>query len=66
MPIVEEELQREIRRLCEERHLTCTDTFMEKCMQLYSIQNITHGIPKPRHPLHNSAVGVGVSCVVRA
>lgn len=37
-------LKEEIRKLCQARHFDCTDAFMEKCMQLYQIQKITHGV----------------------
>lgn len=37
-------LQNEIRRLCKLRHLDCTENFMLKCMELYQIQRITHGV----------------------
>eukprot|EP00928_Gymnodinium_smaydae_P025254 TRINITY_DN20180_c0_g1_i4.p1 TRINITY_DN20180_c0_g1~~TRINITY_DN20180_c0_g1_i4.p1 ORF type:complete len:4280 (-),score=1133.62 TRINITY_DN20180_c0_g1_i4:296-13135(-) len=50
-------LQDEIRRLCKLRHLECSDTFMLKCMELYAIQNITHGI------MLVGAVGTGKSAV---
>lgn len=50
-------LQDEIRRLCKLRHLECTDNFMLKCMELYAIQNITHGI------MLVGAVGTGKSKV---
>ena len=43
--VVEEaKLEKQIRLLCQARHLDCTDNFMEKCLQLYQIQRITHGV----------------------
>lgn len=52
-------LQNAIRRLCDLRHLDCTDTFMLKCMELYQIQKITHGI------MLVGTVGTGKSTVWR-
>ena len=42
--VEEERLEKQIRILCQARHLDCTDNFMEKCLQLYMIQKITHGV----------------------
>ncbi|CAK0878751.1 unnamed protein product [Prorocentrum cordatum] len=43
-PVEDEVLQNEIRRLCDLRHFDCTPNFMLKCMELYQIQRITHGV----------------------
>ena len=52
-------LQDELRRLCKLRHLECTDNFMLKCMELYQIQRITHGV------MLVGTVGTGKSTVWR-
>jgi len=54
-----EVLQNEIRRLCRLRHFDCTANFMLKCMELYQIQRITHGV------MLVGAVGTGKSTVWR-
>eukprot|EP00397_Hematodinium_sp_SG-2012_P000022 GEMP01000022.1.p1 GENE.GEMP01000022.1~~GEMP01000022.1.p1 ORF type:complete len:4594 (-),score=1270.22 GEMP01000022.1:1053-14834(-) len=53
------ELQREIENLCTLRNMECTTEFLEKCLQLYSIQKITHGV------MMVGTVGTGKSCVWR-
>jgi len=52
-------LQDEIRRLCKLRHFECTENFMLKCMELYQIQRITHGV------MLVGTVGTGKSTVWR-
>ena len=52
-------LQDELRRLCKLRHLECTENFMLKCMELYQIQRITHGV------MLVGTVGTGKSTVWR-
>eukprot|EP00931_Biecheleriopsis_adriatica_P034702 TRINITY_DN20021_c0_g5_i1.p1 TRINITY_DN20021_c0_g5~~TRINITY_DN20021_c0_g5_i1.p1 ORF type:complete len:4603 (-),score=1119.02 TRINITY_DN20021_c0_g5_i1:34-13842(-) len=52
-------LQDEIRRLCKLRHFSCTENFMLKCMELYQIQRITHGV------MLVGTVGTGKSSVFR-
>jgi len=52
-------LQAEIRRLCQLRHFDCTENFMLKCMELYQIQRITHGV------MLVGTVGTGKSTVWR-
>eukprot|EP00439_Symbiodinium_sp_Y106_P030402 s829_g3.t1 len=52
-------LQDEIRRLCKLRHFECTDNFMLKCMELFQIQRITHGV------MLVGTVGTGKSTVWR-
>eukprot|EP00919_Chromeraceae_sp_WS-2016_P001806 GHVR01004377.1.p1 GENE.GHVR01004377.1~~GHVR01004377.1.p1 ORF type:complete len:4168 (-),score=965.61 GHVR01004377.1:131-12634(-) len=42
-PLDEHALTHEISRLAKLRHMVCTDTFLEKCIQLYHIQKLTHG-----------------------
>uniref|UniRef100_A0A0G4FLJ2 Dynein heavy chain, cytoplasmic n=1 Tax=Chromera velia CCMP2878 TaxID=1169474 RepID=A0A0G4FLJ2_9ALVE len=41
--IEEKVLTDEIKRLCKLKHLLCTDRWLEKCLQLYQIQKLSHG-----------------------